>query len=75
MKKSEKDIQSRVLKLLEKECGNIVDDYSIETEDKVAQMDVILNILKFLKNYEENVEILNKHNINKRWKREERGDE
>ena len=41
----------------------------LSIEDKMTQMDILLDTIKFLKDYDENVKILNKHRIEHKWER------
>lgn len=41
----------------------------LSMEDKMTQMDILLDTIKFLKDYDENVKILNKHRIEHKWER------
>lgn len=43
-------------------------DKKLTLEDKLHQTDVLLDIMKFLKNYDENVKVLNDYHINNKWK-------
>ena len=50
----------------------IKEDDSISTQDKCIQMDVILDLMHFLNDYDENVQVLNRYIEQKRqrekWK-------
>ena len=41
----------------------------LSMEDKMTQIDILLDTIKFLKDYDENVKILNKHRIEHKWER------
>lgn len=43
-------------------------DKKLTLEDKLHQTDVLLDTMKFLKNYDENVKVLNDYHINNKWK-------
>ena len=59
-----------ILKALQ-DTGEIVrEDKKASLDDKVIKMDVILDTMRFLNNYEENVKILNKYWCNKKFKRD-----
>lgn len=46
-------------------------DETLSLEDKCLQVDVLVDTLKFLDNYDENVKVLNQHYLNKsKWDRE-----
>lgn len=56
-----------ILKALQ-DTGEIVrEDKKASLDDKVIKMDVILDTMRFLNNYEENVKILNKYWCNKKF--------
>ena len=64
---------------LQEQGTDIRDNGELTPEEKLFQMDVILDVLHFLADYEENVEVLNKYWVNKRleekMKSSLRGDE
>ena len=60
--KNKEDMIARIVSAMEAE-GRFIqqnDDYS--TDNKLSRMDVILDVVHFLGDYENNVRILNKHN-------------
>lgn len=61
-------IMSRMTNVLKGQAMYIKEDDNISTQDKCIQMDVILDLMRFLDNYDENVQILNRHIEQKRQK-------
>ena len=57
----------RMFNVLKGQGMYIKDNNDLSTQEKVEQMDVILDLMKFLKDYDENVQVLNKHLQNKKW--------
>lgn len=47
----------------------IRENETTSVEDKCSQMDILLDLVKFLDNYEENVKVLNAHNQQHRFER------
>ena len=54
-------IMSRMTNVLKGQAMYIKEDDSISTQDKCIQMNVILDLMRFLNDYDENVQILNKY--------------
>jgi len=50
-----------VIKMLQGIGEFIRGDTSMSLKDKSIQMDVVLDTMRFLNNYEENVQVLNEH--------------
>ena len=48
--------------------GQQVRDSDLSVDDQVTQVDVLLDTLHFLQGYDENVKVLNKYWLEKRWK-------
>lgn len=48
--------------------GQQVRDSDLSVDDQVTQVDVLLDTLHFLQCYDENVKVLNKYWLEKRWK-------
>lgn len=46
--------------------GEILQKSDISPEDKATQLDVLLDTMHFLKDYDENIKVLNDYWINKR---------
>ena len=61
-------IMSRITNVLKGQALYIKEDDSISTQDKCIQMDVILDLMHFLNDYDENVQILNKYIEKKKQK-------
>ena len=65
-------IMSRMTNVLKGQAMYIKEDDSISTQDKCIQMDVILDLMRFLNDYDENVQVLNRYIEQKRqrekWK-------
>jgi len=69
LKNDDKDVIIMKLQKLLQDIGQSVqDDDTLSTEHKLMQVDVILDTMKFLKDYDTNVEVLNKYWLDKRWK-------
>jgi len=52
---------SKIQKALLKEVEFIRENPKISLDDKVTQVDVLFDTVKFLDNYDENIKVLNKH--------------
>lgn len=61
---------NQITKAIENFGKQVRRDENILIEDKCLQIDVLLDTLKFLENYDENVKILNKYYLNKKWERD-----
>ena len=65
-------IMSRMTNVLKGQAMYIKEDNSISIQDKCIQMDVILDLMHFLNDYDENVQVLNRYIEQKRqrekWK-------
>ena len=69
-------IMSRMTNVLKGQAMYIKEDDNISTQDKCIQMDVILDLMRFLNDYDENVQVLNRHIEQKRQKEKwEEGEE
>lgn len=62
------EIIDKIQDLLLKEGKILQNDKEMPKKDKLDKVDVLLNLVKFLDNYDENIEILNKHIRENRWK-------
>lgn len=62
---------NKIQDLLLEEGKTLQDNKEIPTRDKIERVDVLLNLVKFLDNYDENIEVLNRHLRETRWKRKE----
>ena len=54
-------IMSRMTNVLKGQAIYIKEDDSISTQDKCIQMDVILDLMRFLNDYDENIQVLNRY--------------
>ena len=61
-------IMSRMTNVLKGQAMYIKEDDSISTQDKCIQMDVILDLMRFLNDYDENIQVLNRYIEQKRQK-------
>ena len=60
--KSPKDkIIDRMFNVIQGQAMIVREDRSISDKERLAQTDVLLNMMKFLKDYDDNVKILNAH--------------
>ena len=60
--KSPKDkIIDRMYNVIKGQAMIVREDRSISDKERLAQTDVLLNMMKFLKDYDDNVKILNAH--------------
>lgn len=78
MKNKSKDkMLKSITKFLEEQANSIMSSESMPIDDKVPQMDIILNVTKFLADYDKNIEILNKYYYDNRYKQyhTEKGEE
>lgn len=69
MEKSEarKIIMKRMENLLKTQGNYIMKDEMISAKDKCVQMDVVLDVMHFLQDYDECTKILNEHRLKKRY--------
>ena len=59
--------KDRLFKLLNEQFESVRNS-DLDSEAKTIQSDMLLDLMKFLMNYEKNVEILNEHIRRKRYK-------
>ena len=60
--KSPKDkLIDRMYNVIKGQAMIVREDRSISDKERIAQADVLLDMMKFLKDYDENVKILNAH--------------
>ena len=74
MDKIKADMIERVKQDLITQGEQIHQDKVTPAGDRCLQMDIILDTMKFLDNYEENVAVLNKYYLEKREKERLRGE-
>lgn len=48
--------------------AEIKSDSKLSTREQLTQVDVLLDTLKFLQDYDENAKVLNKYWVQKRWR-------
>lgn len=68
--KDKKEMINKVIEAVQSEASFIMQNKELTPEEKVSQMDVLLDIHHFLRDYEKNIQILNKHNMERRFNRE-----
>lgn len=64
----QKEMIDRIVESIQSLGLDMKQDDSTPVEDKVAQMDVLLDTIHFLSDYSENVKVLNSYWIEKRAK-------
>ena len=62
-----KDAIKQIFLKLEEVGDNIRKNKELSARDQMTQVDVALDVMKFLKNYDENVKILNAYWSKKNW--------
>lgn len=65
---AKQQLMNRLFNVLRGQGTYIKEDESLSLEDRVQQMDIILDTMKFLKDYDENVKVLNKYWLDKHRK-------
>lgn len=58
---AKQQIMTRLKNVLKGQAMYVREDESISDRDRLTQADVILDLMKFLKDYDENVVVLNKY--------------
>lgn len=67
--KTQKEIIiSRMFNVLKGQAMFVREDISLTNTEKVEQLDVLLDLMRFLKDYDENVQVLNNHLAEKKQK-------
>lgn len=61
---------NRMFNVIQGQAMIVKEDISLSPQDKLIQTDILLNLRKFLKDYDENVQVLNKHTQEKQRKLE-----
>ena len=74
MNKAEKEMSTEVLHYLEKEFKKVNKDRRIDKDTKISKMNFMINLLKFIENYDKNIAILNEECYKDKWQYNERGD-
>lgn len=67
--KEKQDMINRVIAMMKTEGVSIAENEDISDKTKAAQMDVVLDVVRFLRGYEKNVEILSEYNYEHRFDR------
>lgn len=63
--KAKEDMINKIRTALSKEIEFIRINNEIDLDEKVEQIDVLFDTIKFLKNYDENIKILNRYRTDK----------
>ena len=74
-KEAAEEMKQRLNKLFEDEGNRLDGDHEHNLRYKLAQLNILLNFMKFLRNYDEHIKVLNDYIRDNRWKDKERGDE
>lgn len=51
----------RMYNVIQGQAMIVREDTSLSTQDRLVQTDILLDLMRFLKDYDENVQVLNKH--------------
>lgn len=52
---------NRMFNVIQGQAMIVKEDIGLSAQDKLIQTDILLNLKKFLKDYDENVQVLDKH--------------
>ena len=63
---AKQQIMTRLNNVLKGQAMYVREDESISDRDRLTQADVILDLMKFLNDYDENIEVLNRYWYEKR---------
>ena len=63
---AKQQIMTRLNNVLKGQAMYVREDTSISDRDRLTQADVILDLMKFLNDYDENIEVLNRYWYEKR---------
>lgn len=74
-KEATEEMKQRLKSLFEDEGNRLAEDHEHNLKYKITQLNMLLNFMNFLKNYDEHIKVLNEYIKNNRWKSKERGDE
>lgn len=58
---AKQQIMTRLKNVLKGQAMYVREDESISDRDRLTQADVILDLMKFLNDYDENIEVLNRY--------------
>ena len=72
--KGQQNMIQRFKEFIENQGTFIMRDCKHNINYKISQMDVLINITKFLDNYNEHIKVLNKYIQDNKWKQNEKGD-
>ena len=68
--KSKEEVLEEIQIAFERKLEKVRNDKSRDVYDKIVEVDIYLNIMKFIKNYDKNIEILNDYVRKNRFERE-----
>ena len=60
-KSAKEQLMTRMFNVLKGQGMYVREDTSLTDREKLEQADIILNMMKFLKDYDENIEVLDKY--------------
>jgi hypothetical protein len=66
---AKEEVMNRMSNVLKGQAMYIKENTSLSTQDKCIQMDVALDIMRFLNDYDENCKVLNQHLAEKKKER------
>ena len=67
-KSAKEQLMTRMFNVLKGQGMYVREDTSLTNREKLEQADIILNMMKFLKDYDENIEVLDKYWKEKHYK-------
>lgn len=67
-KSAKEQLMTRMFNVLKGQGMYVREDTSLTDREKLEQADIILNMMKFLKDYDENIEVLDKYWKEKHYK-------
>lgn len=68
-KSAKEQLMTRMFNVLKGQGMYVREDIALTDKEKLEQADIILNIMKFLKDYDENIEVLDKY-----WREKHHGE-
>lgn len=69
---AKEEIIAKFQTAISQEMRFVRENSKLNINEKMDEIDVLMNMSKFLKDYDENIKVLNKHLEEKRWKGNER---
>ena len=69
---AKEEIIAKFQTAISQEMRFVRENNKLNINEKMDEIDVLMNMSKFLKDYDENIKVLNKHLEEKRWKGNER---